>query len=266
MFICFCSSLLLHAQVTDSVAAPDAAVADTTFNYNQGTENNTETDLDKRVHELSKFAQKQQQSIPGERHLPDSAAAELKKDKDYWYANREVGKEKTETGQSNTGKGKKSGDSISGFLASPVFYYIFWIVLAGAFVLLLVIYLRTFTAKGRAIRAAQTAETGIDENIFTIDFEGQLKAAADAGNYRLATRLLFLRLLRSMSERSIIAYSNDKTNMDYLFELGNTQYSRDFMQASKTYEFVWYGNFTISQPQYLTIRQMLDDIQLKVTA
>jgi len=83
-------------------------------------------------------------------------------------------------------------------------------------------------------------------------------------DYRLATRLLFLRLLRTMADRNIITYSIEKTNFDYLFELSGSQYFNNFSALAKGYEYVWYGNFTIQESQFAQLRQRLDDLTRQI--
>lgn len=254
--MCCCFNTQLHAQ-TDTTYA-DSSYVDSSNVSQDDNENSAEN----AAAELKKFSIKDEQHDAGinERHLPDSTAQKLKKDEDYWYADKEAGKEKIE----KTTQKKGFGYYLSKLLSSSIFYYIFWIVVVGAFALLVILYLRTFTTKSKRIRNVSDESVETIENIFTVNFDELVNKALSEQNYRLATRLLFLRLLRSMSEKNIIAYGIDKTNMDYMFELGNTKYSKDFMQASRTYEYVWYGNFNVEQPQFLRIKQLLDDVNQKI--
>jgi len=256
LFTCCCFNTQLHAQT-------DTTSSDTTYvDSSSATQDNYGTSTEGAASELKKFSTKDGQSEAGinERHLPDSTAQKLKKDEDYWYADKEAGKEKIEKKTQKKG----FGYYLSKLLSSSIFYYIFWIVVVGAFALLVILYLRTFTTKSKRIRSVTGESVETIDNIFTVNFDELINKALNEQNYRLATRLLFLRLLRSMSEKNIIAYGIDKTNMDYMFELGNTKYSKDFMQASRTYEYVWYGNFNVEQPQFLRIKQLLDNVNQKI--
>ena len=77
----------------------------------------------------------------------------------------------------------------------------------------------------KAWHEGQTKET---ENIFEINFQQEIDKAVQAGNYRLAVRLLFLRLLKNLAEKNIIQYQQDRTNFDYLMQLGNSVITKVF--------------------------------------
>jgi hypothetical protein len=135
----------------------------------------------------------------------------------------------------------------------------------ACFITVLVMFLASnkvwlFAARTKKITAVEAQEDDTEGNIFEMDFDKRIEKALEAHDYRLATRLLFLRLLRGMAEGNIIKYSIDKTNMDYLFELGNTKYFKDFSTAARNYEYVWYGNFNIQQGQFVSLRQRIEEL------
>jgi len=170
-------------------------------------------------------------------------------DKDFWYANKPMPGEEpivNHPWQANLAK------------------VIFWL-LVGAMVLgIIVVCMRTFGYKGgwRYVPATRVEEAA--ESIFDMDFDSRVAAALAAQDYRLATRLLFLRLLRTMANRDIITYSIEKTNFDYLFELGGSQYFNNFSAVAKGYEYVWYGNFAIQESQFTQLRQRLDELTSQI--
>ena len=79
------------------------------------------------------------------------------------------------------------------------------------------------------------------EDIFAINYQKEIDKAAQQGNYRLAVRLLFLRILKNLSQKNIIRYTQDKTNLDYLVQLHATRYYSDFFRITRNYEYSWYG-------------------------
>ncbi len=213
-----------------------------------------------------KFLTRRPQATVKQRRLPDSSVQKLKKDADFWYANKEVGKPKVETQED---KGGGFWDGFFKILGSDLFRLIFWILVIGGFIAIIVMFLTSgnvslFAARSKKLRGAGMETEDISDNIFTIDFETRINKALGEQNYRLATRLLFLKSLRAMTERGVINYGIDKTNMDYMFELGNTCYFKEFAQASRMYEYVWYGNFAIGQSQFLHIQQQIDQLTQKI--
>jgi hypothetical protein len=258
---CWCCTSIASAQ-TDSTGTDDA-VSDTTYvatdsssTYGDSDGNSTGKSA------LNKFSLKQPQGTVAERKLPASAIKQLKEDDDFWYRDKKVGKEKPE---------KEKQGFWSRLFSSKLFRVIFWILIIAALLGIIVVYIANsggwlFARRGKRITArGGTTVAAETDNIFAMDFDARINQALSEFNYRLATRLLFLRVLRKMSEKNIIQYSIDKTNMDYMFELGNTAYFKDFAQASRTYEYVWYGNFDVQQNQFSAIRQRLDDFNQKLS-
>src|SRR5690606_4231613 len=110
----------------------------------------------------------------------------------------------------------------------------------------------------KKVKEAERADEEMPEDIFAINYQREIDKATAQRNYRLAVRLMFLRLLKSMSERNIIRYQQDKTNLDYLMQLHNTTYYKDFFRITRNYEYSWYGKFDVSEEAYRLIRKDFD--------
>jgi len=72
---------------------------------------------------------------------------------------------------------------------------------------------------------------------------------------------MYLHILRLFSERDIIHYKIERTNSDYLMQLYNTSYYKDFFRLTRNFEYVWYGKFDISSAAFELIRK--DHAKLK---
>lgn len=94
-----------------------------------------------------------------------------------------------------------------------------------------------------------------EDNIEENDFNALLQNALKAKNYRLATRYYYLALLQKMTQKEYIKYHKEKTNGDYLFELKDEQFRKDFSYASYIYNYVWYGEFPIDKTQFSMIQK-----------
>ena len=101
-------------------------------------------------------------------------------------------------------------------------------------------------------------------DLFKIPYQDLLQKAYTDKNYRLAVRILYLQTLKLLSEKNIIAFQADYTNMDYLHQLSQTMFYKDFFAITRHYEFVWYGGFAVSEPAFYTIRNDFNTIQDKI--
>ncbi len=92
----------------------------------------------------------------------------------------------------------------------------------------------------------------IDENIHEMDFEALIAEAVGAGRYRRAVRLLYLRSLKKMTDRGVIEWRLDRTNHDYMRQLGASapQALPPFREATLAFEYVWYGDLGVDSTKF----------------
>lgn len=189
------------------------------------------------------------------RQVPAVVINQLKAQDEFWYADKEFKKE-------------KPGDSVPRtdffeWLSRQQWYRVLiWTIIIGGFILVLVWYLASSNAslfRRKSKTLAEAAGNESFENIFEINYQAEIDQAVQSGNYRLATRLLFLRLLKNLAEKNIIQYKQDRTNFDYLVQLNNTAYYKDFFRLARNYEYTWYGEFAISHDAFTTIKNDFDN-------
>lgn len=201
------------------------------------------------------------------RRLPDSSVEALKKDNSFWYADS-VFKRSTARQQQARMQSRQDSAAARRYVRNdykPVaerswFQTLLWIIIIGGFVAFMAMYLmssnvRMFNKKERRIGTGEEDEEPEMDDIFAINYQKEIDRAANGGNYRLAIRLMFLRLLKSLSERNIIQYKHDRTNLDYLMQLSTTNYYKDFFRITRNYEYSWYGKFPVSEDVYKVIKQ-----------
>ncbi len=90
----------------------------------------------------------------------------------------------------------------------------------------------------------------IDEDIRGVDFDKEINKAANRGNYRLAIRFLYLKLLHLLNQNALIDWLPEKTNRKYLQELSNNAIYNNFKNLSRIYEYSWYGHFEPEKNQF----------------
>ena len=100
-----------------------------------------------------------------------------------------------------------------------------------------------------------------EENIHEIDFNKEISLALENGDYRLATRLLYLQTLRILSDNNLIDWQIHKTPTEYLYEVTNINLKPKFRQLTNHFLEVRYGNYNATHELYLTML----DIQSEMT-
>lgn len=111
---------------------------------------------------------------------------------------------------------------------------------------------------------AEGEQPGEAENIFDINYQKEIDKAIAEKNYRLATRLMFLRVLKVLATQSIIQYKQDRTNLDYLVQLHSSKYYNEFFRLTRNYEYVWYGKFDLSPEAFSIIRNEFENFDSRL--
>ncbi len=190
-----------------------------------------------------------------QRNIPDSVTRRMQEDDAFWYANTEIEKKK------EAEKNKKTYKPLG---QQTWVKTLIWIIIIGGFAAAIMWYLADSNVGlfRKKVRVEKTADEEIEtEDIFAINYQKEIDKATALANYRLAVRLMFLRLLRNMSEKNVINYKIDKTNFDYLLELHYTKYYKDFFRITRNYEYTWYGQFEVNEEAFRVIRTDFDQFE-----
>lgn len=181
------------------------------------------------------------------RNVPDSVTTKLRKDDAFWYANFDFSKP------------KKDDNNRIPFWRTETFRTILIVIIICCFVGVIIMYLASnrigLFRRSQKIAQDEDPDEALPENIFEINYGREIEKAQAAGNYRLAVRLHFLQLLRTLSDKHIIQYTPERTNFDYLLQLQKSNWYQDFFRLTRHYEYIWYGQFAIDQYRYEQISQ-----------
>lgn len=191
-------------------------------------------------------------AINVQQRIPDSIMKKMLDDDEYWYANKVEEKEE---------KKKEESNRDDDFLRTLMWVVLVLLMLGAIVVYLMNNQINLFASRSKRINQEAVDDGAMPENIFEIEYEAAINKALAAGNYRLATRFLFLRSLKTLSSKKIIDYAADRTNFEYLFQINGTKYYPLFMQVARNYEYVWYGKFEVNEEQFRIIRQNFDEFQ-----
>lgn len=88
------------------------------------------------------------------------------------------------------------------------------------------------------------------------DFENMIDKSEKTGNTRQSIRLYYLWLLRTFDEKKIIEWNLQKTNADYRKEIKDETILKNFTYLSYLYNYIWYGEFSITDTDYLTAKKV----------
>jgi hypothetical protein len=191
------------------------------------------------------------------RAVPAEKVNELKKDDDFWYADSAFNHERIKESTSTTTYHPQRR-----WLSLPMLVAILLLFMA---IIVFFLFKSNVVAGRRSPIKTDEEELAETEDIFSINYQKEIDKAIRDKNYRLATRLLFLRLLKTMDEKHIIRYKQELTNFDYLMQVFQTGYYKDFFRLTRNYEYAWYGNFEVSEQTFSLIRNDYENFQQKLS-
>jgi hypothetical protein len=180
------------------------------------------------------------------RTVSGDAIDSLKRQDAFWYADSAFGEKKKSPLKQTQNKKQQT----SHWLSTKALVFI--LLIALAFIIFFLI--RTNVVAARRIIKTQNEELENPENIFEINYQRELDKALKDKNYRLAVRLMFLRQLKVLSDKNIIQYKHERTNLDYLMQVHSSKYYKDFFRLTRNYEYVWYGKFELQPETFNVIR------------
>ena len=147
--------------------------------------------------------------------------------------------------------------------------WVFWI-LAGLGLLYAVLKLLRMEPRGLFYGRSDRGRPGFSEieDIQAVDFDRLTEEATAAGDFRRAVRLLYLRTLKALADRELIAWQAEKTNREYLRELGERQadLTAPFSRLTYLFEHIWYGDFSIDKEAFERARERFTDFDRTLEA
>lgn len=102
-------------------------------------------------------------------------------------------------------------------------------------------------------KIARELEHSIEEaekNIDTTNLDYLLQKALDNGEYRLALRIYYLKVIKLLNEKSLINFKPEKTNYNYVVEMMGHNDHKAFKSLTTSYEYFWYGDKDINEDIY----------------
>ena len=190
---------------------------------------------------------------PTRRMVPDSVPERLKNEKEFAYANDPSLWTKKQKKAEDNSSGMLEG--IARFLESKQVRYFFYLLVILAVIWIiyrLVVVNSLFVFNSRKKDHAHDLE---DEIALEGNIRERIDAAVRNGDYRLATRLLYIDTLQWLDQLQLIRYKADSTNQEYVQQMDRTPRGRAFRQLTRVFDYVWYGQFPVSREKFEVIRE-----------
>lgn len=130
---------------------------------------------------------------------------------------------------------------------SPILICVFILIIAAIIYFLYLKRPELFMRKKKITPVGYHIE---DENIYETDFDTEIAKATDAGDYRLAIRLVYLKTLRILSDGKRIDWQIYKTPSEYLYEMKEDKLKKPFKDLTGKFLQVRYGNYDVSEDLY----------------
>jgi len=156
-------------------------------------------------------------------------------------------------------------------VVGAIFQILIWVIVGAA--ILGAIYIIATNLKGFKFKSNPKVEVKSEKiieepdikDIENIDFRTQIDQCIREKNYKLATRYYYLWVMKTLSEANLIVFNINKTNQDYAQELsrkgfvGKERLSH-FLQCTNYYEYLWFGDFTISESVFERIENTFKEL------
>lgn len=243
MFFLFVSCLPAFAQAQDEEMTDSVIVAPAT--------DTSIVDSDQEVAEEAT----QVPVTPELRFVPDSVVKRIKGEKEFLYANDSTLWAKKEVKEESR-HSKSMLDRFYDFFSGDTVRTITYIILGVLLVLLIyriIVVNNLFMTRASQSRAAADGELGSE--IDDTNLDARVQAAIAEKNYRAAVRFLFLKSLRGLNEKGWIRYNPQATNHEYISQVTPYGVGKELGFLTYLYEYVWYGEFALSEEQFNKVHQ-----------
>ena len=140
-------------------------------------------------------------------------------------------------------------------------------VIAALFILTIIYFIVIDIRKNRTkelTRKAIELDNFDVEDITTVDFDPLLDEALKQGNYRIAVRIKFLRILQQLQIKNYIDWKPNKTNRKYALEISDTSVKQSFRSIANIFDRLWYGNISINKEEYEYCHSLFDNFSNKI--
>jgi hypothetical protein len=97
------------------------------------------------------------------------------------------------------------------------------------------------------------------------DYEIAIRRYQEEGNYRLAIRYMYLRLIKKIRENDAFPVSHYSTNAELVRLFESLPFGNEFRYLTVAYEYIFYGGFIPGEVMYKTLKTKFEAFQRIIT-
>ncbi|MFY0673286.1 MAG: hypothetical protein JXQ87_07770 [Bacteroidia bacterium] len=105
----------------------------------------------------------------------------------------------------------------------------------------------------------------IEEHIHEVNLEDIFDDFVKSGDYTMAIRISFLKIIKALSEQKMIKWEKQKTNWEYHSELSDFDLRNEFGQMISHFEKAWYGEFELTEQEFITVNELFENFKTNYT-
>lgn len=143
-----------------------------------------------------------------------------------------------------------------------------WIFIIAIIVLLVFLIAKISGANLKSIFGKKKIDTDeieiYKENVHQMNFDTLIVGALANKDYRLAVRFLYLKNLKTLTDKGIIKWNVNKTNYAYINEISKESLRNIFSETTLIFDYVWYGEFDLDEMKYDQIYSRMDNLNKMV--
>lgn len=94
-----------------------------------------------------------------------------------------------------------------------------------------------------------------------MDYDDAIRKYQEKGNYRLAVRMMYLRLIHTISQKKGIQILGSSTNAEITRAFGKNPQAEEFRFLATAYEYIFYGEFLPKQELFDLLKNKFDAFQ-----
>ncbi|MEM7373713.1 MAG: DUF4129 domain-containing protein [Bacteroidota bacterium] len=145
-----------------------------------------------------------------------------------------------------------------------------WKTILYTLLILIIAGLVMFIIRHSLGKSSKEVDTGTipaleDLDIRKVDLPSLLDQSIEAGQYRDAVRLMYLQILKTLSDKEWIDWKPHKTNYAYEQEMSRHSLSTEFSRLTLNFEYIWYGNYPINLSLFSSLQQRFQNFHQQLS-
>lgn len=136
----------------------------------------------------------------------------------------------------------------------------------GTMILVVILQLMGIDLVGLLLKRGKQAAVDFvpqNETIHGRNFDEEINAAIQKGEFRLGVRLLYLKTLKELSDKELINWTPNRTNRSYVEEISD-KWRKDFGALTNHFEYAWYGGVPIPNAEFELIKADFEHFKEKL--